>query len=340
MLAVVQPSNAQQIAAVWKFHAHPEVWFLTASLIGAYIYMVRAIGPHVVKEGPVVTRKQLWCFGLAMFVFWGASDWPVHDIAEHYLYSVHMIQHLAMSYFLAPLALLAIPEWMARVLIGEGRTYKVVRALARPIPAAVIFNSYTMITHIPGVVNASVANNGAVLHYSLHTMLVVTSLIAFLPICGPIPEFHISPAAKMIYLFLLSVVPTVPAGWLTNADGVVYKAYNVPVRVWGISVASDQQAAGAIMKLGGSTYLWTIIGVIFFRHFIRGQSRVMRLRTDQEAPLTGYVDPELDGLTYDFVVKAFREVPPAADPLARTDNGTDAADPGASSGAPGAPPSA
>jgi len=29
-------------------------------------------------------------------------------------------------------------------------------------------------------------------------------------------------------------------------------------------------------KLGSSVYLWTIIGVIFFRHFIRGQSREMR----------------------------------------------------------------
>ena len=31
---------------------------------------------------------------------------------------------------------------------------------------------------------------------------------------------------KMIYLFLQSVVPTVPAGWLTFAEGAVYKAYD------------------------------------------------------------------------------------------------------------------
>ena len=31
-------------------------------------------------------------------------------------------------------------------------------------------------------------------------------------------------AGKMIYLFAQSIVPTVPAGWLTFAEGAVYKA--------------------------------------------------------------------------------------------------------------------
>ena len=48
----------------------------------------------------------------------------------------------------------------------------------------------------------------------------------WMPVCGPFPELRIGPAGKMIYLFLMSVVPTVPAGWLTFADGVVYKAYD------------------------------------------------------------------------------------------------------------------
>ena len=45
----------------------------------------------------------------------------------------------------------------------------------------------------------------------------------------------------------------------------MYQAYDIPQRMWGLSVTSDQQAAGLIMKLAGGTYLWTIITVIFFR---------------------------------------------------------------------------
>ena len=313
MLAVATPTAAQQLAQVWKFQAHPEVWVLMIGLISAYVYMVRVIGPEAVPDGPAVSKKQVGCFVAAMLIFWTASDWPVHDLAENYLYSVHMVQHLMMSYFLAPLVLLSIPEWMARTLLGRRRVWMSARFLCAPIAAGVIFNAYVMITHIPGVVNASVGN--ALLHYGLHTVLVVTSLIAFMPVCGPIPEWHLKPAGKMIYLFLESVVPTVPAAWLTFAEGTVYKRYNVPVRVWGMTVAEDQQAAGGIMKLGGSVYLWTIIGVIFFRHFIRGQAREMKLRSTTEAPITGYVSDD-ESLTYDQVVKAFRDSTPAVEPAA------------------------
>ena len=82
---------------------------------------------------------------------------------------------------------------------------------------------------------------------------------------GPFPELRISPPAQMIYLFVTSIVPTVPGAWLTFAEGAVYSAYDIPDRLWGISVTSDQQVAGLLMKLVGGTYLWVLITVIFFR---------------------------------------------------------------------------
>jgi len=71
----------------------------------------------------------------------------------------------------------------------------------------------------------------------------------------------------MIYLFVQSVIPVIPAGWLTFADGAVYKVYDEPVRVWGMTVTDDQQLAGAIMKIGGSFYLWGIIVFMWFKRF-------------------------------------------------------------------------
>jgi putative membrane protein len=91
--------------------------------------------------------------------------------------------------------------------------------------------------------------------------------LMWMPVVGPFHELRISDAAKPIYLFLQSVVPTVPAGWLTFAEGVVYSHYNEPVRVWGISPTDDQQLAGAIMKIGGSIFLWTLVVFYFFKRF-------------------------------------------------------------------------
>ena len=44
---------------------------------------------------------------------WLASDWPIHDVAERYNYSVHMVQHLMFSMVAAPLLLLGTPAWLA-----------------------------------------------------------------------------------------------------------------------------------------------------------------------------------------------------------------------------------
>lgn len=250
----------------WAFQAHPEVWVLIAFLVGAYVYMVRVIGPKAVPAGvEPVTKKNKYAFAAAMLMLWVASDWPMHDISEEYLYSAHMLQHMMLSYFLPPLALLATPPWLMRVLVGDGKFYDVVKFMTKPVTAGVLFNLVVMVTHIPGAVTASVESGP--LHYSLHFLVVMLSLLMWMPVVGPLHELHIGPLGKCIYLFLQSVVPTVPAAWLTFAEGAVYKSYDIPVRVFGWSVAADQQLAGAIMKTAGGVFLWTIVVYIFFKRF-------------------------------------------------------------------------
>ena len=284
----------------WRYQAHPEVWLLVAFLIGAYVYVVRVLGPQVSHVEQAVTRKNMVAFMAAIVLLWIGSDWPLHDLAEEYLYSMHMLQHMVLSYFVPPLALLATPEWLFRAIIGERRAYRVVRWMSKPVIAGVLFNVVVMITHIPGLVNRSAENSP--LHYSLHVILVSTAILMWIPICGPAREFHMGYAGKMIYLFLMSVVPTVPAAWLTFAEGTVYKHYNIPIRVWGVSVETDQQLAGAIMKTGGAIYLWTIVIYMFFRRFARNFN-------DQQS----YVRED-STLTFDAVEKAFEQTPPAPEP--------------------------
>ncbi len=261
MIAVL----ADLVVNPWRFQTHPEVWLLVVAVLVAYIYAVRVIGPVAVKSGPVTTRRQRIVFVIAILMLWLASDWPVHDIAEEYLYSAHMFQHMVLSYFMPPLVLLAIPKWMFEAVLGSGRVRKIFNWLAKPVIAGVLFNAIVMITHIPQVVNRSVSN--APLHYLMHVLLIVTALLVWIPICGPDRKLHLQSGGKMIYLFLMSVVPTVPAAWLTFAEGSVYKHYDIAVRVWGMSVTTDQQVAGAIMKTGGSIFLWSIIVFIFFKRF-------------------------------------------------------------------------
>jgi putative membrane protein len=305
------------VAAVdpFAFQPHPDVWLLVGALVLAYVYAVRVIGPHAVAVGqPVVTRRNVIAFVAAIVMLWVASDWPIHDLGEGYLYSVHMFQHMMLSYFLPPLVLLATPEWLLRTLVGGGRSYRVLAWLCKPVVAGVIFNVAVIVTHIPGVVNASVTSDSALLHFSLHVMVVLASLLMWMPVCGPFPEFHLSTGGKMIYLFLQSVIPTVPAGWLTFAEGSVYSAYDTPVRVWGLSVTDDQQLAGAIMKIGGSIFLWSIIVVLWFRRFAASYHDEHQYRRGRLMPTAEIIGRDEDPLTYDDVRREFARAPAATEP--------------------------
>jgi len=298
----------------WDWEFHPEVWVLVAFLTGAYIYTVRVIGPKAVPEGvEPVSRKNKWAFGFAMATLWIASDWPMHDISEEYLYSAHMLQHMMLSFFLPPLALLATPTWLARVLIGDGKLYNAIRFMAKPVVAGVSFNVIIMVTHIPLMVNLSVQNGP--LHYALHFLVVLLALLMWTPVCGPIPEFQIGPVGKCIYLFLMSVVPTVPAAWLTFAEGVVYTEYDVPVRVFGWSVEVDQQLAGAIMKTAGGIFLWAIVVTIWVRHVYGDYKSDQNYRRE---PGTQFPDAEVsyaddDPLTTADVEAAFASSRPRSE---------------------------
>ena len=295
---------ADTLVSPWRFQAHPEVWVLVVFLVGAWLYAIRVIGPlsPEVRAGePVLTRRQAGMFTGVIALLWLSSDWPIHDISEEYLYSVHMFQHMAMSYFLPPLVLLATPVWLFRAILGSQRAGKVIRWLAKPVIAGVLFNVVIMVTHVPAMVNQSVSN--PVLHYSLHVAVVASSLLMWIPVVAPDPAMRIGYGGRMVYLFLMSIIPTVPAAWLTFAEGVVYKQYDIAVRVWGLSVTTDQQIAGAVMKLGGSVFLWSIIVFLWFKRFMGGYS--------QQQSYYRKPDPVL---TFDEVTREFERVPAAPEP--------------------------
>ena len=291
----------------WRFQAHPEIWLLTVGLICAYVYAVRVIGPKAAPVGNIVSRRQVGAFALMITLLWLTSDWPMHDIAEEYLYSVHMVQHMSLTMFIPPLALLATPEWLFRLIIGDGRASRIVRQACRPVVAGLVFNVGIMVSHIPGVVNVSASNSPV--HYLVHVLIVTSALMMWSPLVSPARDWRISDPGKMLYLFSMSFLPTIPAGWLTFAENPVYRHYDTPVRVWGVNVLSDQQAAGGIMKLGGSVFMWVIIIFIFFRRFMRGfygqQSYAGSRVPDSEVTAAD------ETLTFDQVQEAFSRTRPA-----------------------------
>jgi len=302
-------------ADIWRFQAHPEVWLIVVAIIGFGWWVTQRLAPKALPAGhEPVTRFQKGCFVAALVLLWLISDWPVHDISEEYLYLVHMAQHLALTLIVPPLFLLATPEWLARLVVSnDGSSGVWVKRLTRPVAAAVLFNVLVALTHLTWVVNTSI-EIGA-FHYFVHLTVFTAALLMWMPVVSPLPELRASYPGQMIFLFLNSVLPTVPGGFLTFAEAPLYRVYDHPIRAFGISAVDDQQAAGLIMKLGGGIIIWSLIAFLFFRW-------VMSERTSlhpDEATIR-----ERSGLTYEAVTAAFDK---AGEPVSEPPSGAGTAAP-------------
>jgi putative membrane protein len=244
---------------------HPDVWLLVGLFAAGYAIGIVRLGPRWAPSGlAVVTRFQVICWSLGVFAMWVASDYPVHDIAERYNFSVHMVQHLIFTMVVAPLLLLGMPAWLMRRVLSPRWLFDTVRTLSRFIPALVIFNVVLVFTHWPLIVNEALTSGWV--HFLIHALLLVSSLIVWMPIVSPLPEIpRLAPVMQMLYLFAWSVVPTVPASFLTFGSSPLYKYYEHVPHLYGLTTLTDQQTAGLIMKIGAGLLLWGIIAVVFFR---------------------------------------------------------------------------
>ena len=170
----------------WRYVPHPEVWFIVAVSATAYWYALTRIGPRVVAKGEkIATKRQVWCFIGGLFTLYVASSWPIHDWAEDYLFSVHMVEHLLISLVAPPLLLLGVPGWLTRWILRPKWAAGTVRVLARPLVAAVIFNVVVAVTHAPFWVNGTLYHH--FWHFWSHLLLFTAAMFMWFPVVNAAP---------------------------------------------------------------------------------------------------------------------------------------------------------
>jgi putative membrane protein len=261
------------VASPWAFHAHPDVWLLIVTLVVGYALALKVLAPsHAPAGRPAVSRRELVLSGVA--ILWLGADWPIHDLSEGYLFSVHMIQHMLFSLVAPPLLLMGTPRWLLRALLSPPGVMRVVKVLTRPMVALIVFNAYVAVSHWPDLVDLALRVEAV--HLVMHVVLVATSFMMWWPVVGRLPELpQLSPPAKMLYLFLQSILPTVPASFLTFAERPIYRFYESVPHPW-IDALTDSRISGLIMKLGGGALLWGIIAVLFFQWGAREEQQKPR----------------------------------------------------------------
>jgi putative membrane protein len=246
-----------------EVHVHPDIIGLIVVLGGAYVLAVRVLGPRCapIPERPV-SRFEAGCFAAGLISLWLVLAWPVHDLAEDFLFSAHMVQHLVVMFLAAPLMLLGIPGWLMRAVVGHGRAFEIVRAVTRPFPAFVIGNAALILLHVPPIIAAQ--SSSPIVHGLMHQAMLVAALVMWMPVLSPMPELpRLIRPLQLLYLFLHSILPTVPGAFITFSDTPLYSHYETTPRLWGMTPLDDQQIAGLVMKIGLGLALWAMITVLF-----------------------------------------------------------------------------
>lgn len=249
------------------WHPHLDVWLLLGGVAAAYVAAVRRHESRTGEATPLRARR-LFLGGMAVLIL--ASEWPIHDLAEGRLYAAHMVQHMLYTLVAGPLLVAGTPPWLARAALRPAPIRRAFGLLTRPLPALLLFNGVLLFTHWPDVVAASVSSE--LTHFWLHVLVVGSAYVMWWPIASPLPELPpLSPPVQMIYLFLQSLAPTIPASFLTFGQEPLYPVYAALPRIWGIDALTDQLVAGLVMKIVGGAILWAVIAVVFFRWANREQ---------------------------------------------------------------------
>lgn len=246
------------------FHLHADVLGVVAILAVGWWWLETRIRPLVASTAEPATARQRvsWFAGVATILI--AAGWPIHDLAEDVLFSFHMVEHLLIGYVVPPLLLLGIPSWMADHVLGRNAVARWVRPFATPVAGFFAFNFAIVAVHWPQAITWQNTNEWT--HLLVHTAFFATALMLWMPVFSPtraIPTMQ--PPMKMLFLFLCTIVPTVPASFLTFSSTQLYPSYGDAASTWGLTAVQDQTTAGIIMKLGGAFYLLGIIAVIWFR---------------------------------------------------------------------------
>ena len=257
---VATPSPTVSLA----FHSHPSVVLVLGAAATFFWWAFGRLGPTLVPTGQEIysSRQRNWVIaGLGFAFVW--SYWPLHDIAEKYLFLVHMTQHTVFTFVSPACLLMGSPPWLWRWFLTHRGPAAVVRFMSQPLVALVVFNTLIVVTHYRPVVETSLHNEW--FHFGVHVTLFGAATMIWIPVINRVEGLpRLKAPAKMAFLFAQSIVPTVPASFLTFATRPMYPTYAAaPRMIHGIDAIGDQQIAAAIMKVGAGAFLWGVVAALF-----------------------------------------------------------------------------
>jgi putative membrane protein len=273
---------------IWtSWHGHPEVLIGLVVLQAAYLL---GVGPLREKYQWAirVESKDVILFTTGVVVLFVAMLSPLHVLADDYLFSAHMLQHVLMTLIAPPLLILGTPDWLLRPLLKPVVAYRAVRLLTNPFVAFFLFNMTFSLWHIPAMYGSSVLLK--YVHIGEHMLFMSTATLMWWPLVSRSTALpRLTYPFQMIYLFGLSLAQIIVFGMVTFSQAPVYEHYVHTPRIWGIDPLADQQIGGIIMKVGGGLMFLTLFIVNFFRWY-RHEEEQSRIENEKRMAMFPYLE--------------------------------------------------
>jgi putative membrane protein len=244
---------------VWDMHPSILIGLAIASLLYGL-----AIGPWRKKYdwGRPATATEVSFFAAAVVLMEASLDGPIHHLADNYLFSVHMLQHLVITLFVPLLMIAGLPPWLWERILLSRPLGRLSRWGLRPVPAFVIYNGVLIAWHLPRAYDLTMSDHSW--HIFEHLLFMASAVVAWWPVLS---RSKLLPPAgwggQLIYLLAMSIPMKALGAVLTVKTEAMYEFYRAAPRVWGLTPAGDQRLGGLMMWVPAGFVLWFLAARAF-----------------------------------------------------------------------------
>jgi putative membrane protein len=202
---------------------------------------------------------------VGLITLWVALETPIDTISDHYLDSVHMLQHVLVGFVGPPLMLLGLSPGMVSSLLRMPG----LRAITEPIPAQLIAGVVMIGWHVPSLYDATLSSES--LHVVEHLTFIAAGVLLYWPILestSAAARWRLSPPSKLVYMLIATLPQDGVALVLLFSRVPFYDFYaHVPRLIASLTPLIDQTLAGAVLMILGKATLAVAGIAVFFRWF-------------------------------------------------------------------------
>jgi putative membrane protein len=249
----------------WR-HWHNEPFLTGGLILAGWLYAVLA-GPlrPALAPGRPYPRGKAAMFYAALVLFYLAVGSPLDQVAERFLLSAHMAQHLLIMYPVPLLILLGTPSWMVDPVLSRPGLARPLRLLLNPVTCALASTAVISLWHAPFLYEWTLQDK--LVHVAEHLMFLAVSFLYWWPLASPSEAFPApSYGIRMLYVFATEIAMIPVSAYVVFSSDILYPTYEyAPRLIAGFSPADDQLFAGIIMKVAGMAVSLTALGICFFK---------------------------------------------------------------------------